>query len=153
MLGPGGDSSPSRTTDDSERVATIRSMAEFLSPEWVAALEEAAAASQELQAAAAGVTLVVQQVVRRDGSKELRYFVEFDDGRVHVELGEAPHADLTLITDTGTARALASGTLNAQAALGAGRLELAGRLDALARHEDVIGALGDVFRTVRESTT
>jgi SCP-2 sterol transfer family len=128
-------------------------MAEFLSPEWVATLDRAAAASPELQAAAAGVTLVVQQVVRRGASEELRYFVQFDDGRVHVELGEAPHADLTLITDADTARALGSGTLNAQAALGAGRLELAGRLDVLARHEDVIGALGDVFRTVRDSTT
>jgi putative sterol carrier protein len=128
-------------------------MAEFLSPEWVAALDRAAAASSELQMAASGVTLVVQQVVRREGSEELRYFVQFDDGRVHVELGEAPHADLTLITDAGTARVLASGKLNAQGALGAGRLELAGRLDALARHEDVIGALGDVFCTVRDSTT
>lgn len=128
-------------------------MAEFLSPEWVAALDQAAGASPELQAAAAGVTLVVQQVVRRDASEELRYFVRFDDGRVHVELGEAPHADLTLITDADTAHALGSGMLNAQAALGAGRLELAGRLDVLARHQDVIGALVDVFRTVRDSTT
>ena len=127
-------------------------MPEFLSDDWIAALD-AHSIAVETSAALDGLTLIVQQVVRLPDGGDVRYHLTIADGRVRVAAGDAPRADITLTSDYETARALQSGALNAQHALATGRLRLGGDLNQLLGRADALAAIGDVFVRVREATT
>jgi hypothetical protein len=124
-------------------------MAEFLSPEWIAELDEAAAASS-LPAAAEGRRLIIEQRVQgAPANAEVCYHLVIDPARARVAPGAAELPDATVITDYETARALHEGRTTAQAALIAGRYKLRGRLTSLR----MLAELDDVFRDVRARTT
>jgi len=122
-------------------------MARFLTPEWIAALDAAAAGA----VVPAGVRLTIQQVVT-DEDGDVRYHLILDDGRLRVRPGEAPAADLTLVQSREVAAALSRGELNAQQALEAGRLKLRGDIGRLAREGRALTAVEDVFAAVRAAT-
>jgi len=125
-------------------------MPRFLTPEWIAALDEAA---RDL-AVPAGVRLTIQQVVTAagEGGGEVRYHLVVDDGRLRVHPGDAPAADVTLVQSQEVAAALSRGELNAQQALGAGQLKLRGDIGRLAREGRALTAVEDVFAAVRAAT-
>lgn len=124
-------------------------MPEFLSDEWVAALDAAG-----IERGAVGeVTLVVQQVVSRPGGTEVRYHLTITDGQVRVAGGDAPDPHVTFSADYEAARAIQQGELNAQHALAHGRLRVGGDLNRLLGQADGFAAIGDVFRSVRAETT
>jgi putative sterol carrier protein len=123
-------------------------MARFLTPEWIAALDEAARDAD----VAPGVTLTIQQIVTDDGG-DVRYHLVFDGGRLRVHAGEAGAADLTLVQSREVAAALSRGELNAQQALEAGRLKLRGDIGSLARQGKALTAVEDVFAAVRDATS
>jgi hypothetical protein len=128
-------------------------VAEFLSPEWVAALDAAARGATTLAAGAPGTPFVVEQrVVMPDGSEHAHHLVLAAEG-ARVELGRAPHPDIVLQTDWETARGLARGLVNAQHALAAGRLRVGGTIEALVDRGEALRVLDDVFRAVRDTTT
>ncbi len=126
-------------------------MARFLSPEWLAEVEEAAGRDERVRRAASAVALTVRQVVQGGPDGNVSYTVRMGDGRVHFEpAGTA--ADLELTQDYDTAVAISRGTLTPAVAFATGRLKLGGRVGLLVRHGDALAALGDAFAHVRETT-
>jgi predicted lipid carrier protein YhbT len=124
-------------------------VAEFLTAEWVAELDAAAAVA----AAPDGVRLVVQQVVLDvDGRELAAYAVRFADGRVQVVAGHAADADVSFTQDRDTAAAIARGELSAQAAFLAGRLRVGGDLAASLATSRELAGLIDVFAVPRAAT-
>ncbi len=127
----------------------------YLSPEWIAALDDAARErSSELGRDLAGVTLVVEQRVVGVPGGDVVYVVTVDNGDVRVTAGpHAGHADVVLTADYPIARALARGETNAQRAFASGGLKVGGRVDRLTAAARALAALEHGFDAVRETTT
>jgi putative sterol carrier protein len=125
---------------------------DFLSAEWVTALDDAAR-DVALPDAAATVSITVEQVVRDAPGGEARYHLRIEDGRARVHPGPAAAPDLRLFADYETAARLQRGEVNAQHALAAGSLKVQGRFAQLLRVDDALQALEDVFAPVRAATT
>jgi putative sterol carrier protein len=123
---------------------------EFLSAEWIDALDAAARAAV-LDDSAASIT--VEQVVRDAPGGETRYHLRIRDGRARVHNGPADAPDLRLFADYEAAALLQQGELNAQEALALGRLKIQGRFERLVRVDDALSSLEDVFAPVRAATT
>jgi putative sterol carrier protein len=124
----------------------------FLSDQWVAALDEAAAADDHVQKAASGMRLTIQQVVTRPGRDERRYSIEIDDGRVRLSPGRADDADVTITEDYDTAAALAQGVTTPQDAILAGRVRVRGDVGALLKGQEVLERVRASFEVVRAGT-
>jgi hypothetical protein len=127
-------------------------MAEFLSDAWIAALDGAARAADDL---ATDPPFVVETLVRApDG--DLGYQVRFSpDGAsvtARAAAGDVP-ADVVLVTDPATAWALQEGTLRAQDAFARGVLKVRGRPELLSAHAALLGALARALAPVRAGTT
>lgn len=132
-------------------------MLAFLSPDWLAALHDAARADQGLAEATATIDLVVEQRVAADPdgpptSADAVYHVVLDHGRASVAAGPAPAPTIRFSQDLGTARAIAMGTESAQRAFMTGRVRVGGDLRVLLDHQEVLAALGDAFAAVRART-
>lgn len=126
-------------------------MARFLSPEWLHRLGEAAAASDGLRQASAGLHLTIGQVVPDAPGGEVSWSLALADGTVTVVPGTGG-ADVRVVQDYATASAVSRGELTAAAAFAAGRARLGGRVGLLARHGDVVAGLGDLFGSLRAVT-
>lgn len=124
-------------------------MVEFLTPEWIAALDNAAREA----VVPARVQLTIQQIVTGNAGDDVRYHLVLEEGRLRVLPGEAASAHVTLVQTREVATALSRGELNAQQALEAGRLKLRGDIGHLAREGKALGAMEDVFAAVRAETT
>lgn len=131
----------------------VRHMARFLSAEWIAQLDRAASGSPRLAEDLAGVTLVVERRVEGSPFGDVSYVTRVDAGQVRFVPGPADDADLVLLSDYETARALARGELNAQQAFAAGRLKIRGGLDTLVTHSRTLAAVGVGLDAVRSDTT
>ena len=130
-------------------------MARYLSDEWLAALDEAARASDDLRSVAQGVHLVVEHIVvdgAPDGG-ELRYHVVVDDGAVSFRPGAAAVATVSFRENRATAAAVARGELAAQAAFLAGGIRIGGDLTALVDHAAALARLDGALAEVRSATT
>lgn len=127
-------------------------MPEFLSDEWLSALDEAARTDDRLRESTAGVNLKVQQEVTGAPGGDVTYGITISSGTVRVSPGPLDDADVRFQEDHGTATAIASGSLSAQEAFMTGRLRVGGNLQALVDHTEVIAALHDVFGSVRAET-
>jgi hypothetical protein len=128
-------------------------MAEFLSASWIAELDAAARAADRI--AVDDGTLVIEQVVRGMPSGEVRYQVQIGPGGTRVVAGAGGDldADLVLLTDHPTARALHEGRVRAQDALATGLLKVQGRPEVLAKRADLLARLDAAFAPVRAGTT
>ena len=127
-------------------------MPEFLSREWIEALDAAARATT-LSAGAAAVSIEIEQVVRDAPGGELRYHLRLEDGRVRVRAGPGASPHLRLIADYDTAARVQRGELNAQQALATGRLKVQGRFAHLLRAGEALRSIEDMFAAVRAATT
>ena len=127
-------------------------MTDFLSAEWIEALDAAARAAT-LPETASAVSITIEQVVRDAPGGESRYHLRIEDGRAHVQSGPAAAPDLRLFADYDVAARIQRGEVNAQEALAAGRLKVQGRFAHLLRVDDALRALEDVFAPVRAETT
>lgn len=127
-------------------------MTDFLSAEWIEALDAAARAAT-LPESASAVSITIEQVVRDAPGGESRYHLRIEDGRARVQLGPAAAPDLRLFADYDVAARIQRGEVNAQEALAAGRLKVQGRFAHLLRVDDALRALEDVFAPVRAETT
>ncbi len=126
-------------------------MARFLSPEWLAQVEDAARCDERLREAAATVDLTVRHVVRGGPEGDVAYTVRIGDGGMHVDPG-GTDGDVVLTQDYETAVAISRGALTPAAAFAAGRLKLGGRVDVLVRQGDALAAITDAFSGLREAT-
>lgn len=127
-------------------------MLAFLSPPWLAALDEAARADGALAEATAAVDLVVEQRVHGTPDGDVAFHLILDHGRVSVVSGPAASPTVTFDQDDATARAIAAGTDSAQRAFMSGRLRVGGDLRSLLEHQATLLALDDVFAAVRART-
>jgi hypothetical protein len=138
----------------SDAARSVRNVAEFLSDEWIAALDAAAHSALD-DGAEEGDLLAVVPVVRGvPGRGDVRYRVACGTV-VHAvtRLDDDGSADVRIETDYATAVALARGQLNAQTALADGLLRVSGDLARLAAHASALARLGDLFASVRATTT
>ena len=125
----------------------------YLSLDWLDALGEAVAHSDEVQAAAVGRRIAVTQVVTDGPEGEVTYHLEVDDGKVHFGPGPAADEHVRIVQDWDTAVAVATGTVNAQEAFLRGRIKLVGDQQRLIEAQPIFAALDAVFAAVRSETT
>lgn len=132
-------------------------VAEFLSPAWVAELD---AALRTLDAEPSGTTnhdedhvFVVEQRVRRAGAADHAHHLVARGRRFRAVVGPASAPDLIITTDLQTAIAIQRGAMNAQTALSGGHLRLGGDLDRLRARSELFASLDDVFAALRADTT
>jgi hypothetical protein len=129
-------------------------VAEFLSDEWIAALDAAARAALRDGADDADLLAVEPVVCGVPGRGDVRYRVSCGTAvRAVTPLPNDASADVRIETDYATAVALARGQLNAQTALADGLLRVSGDLARLAAHASALARLGDLFASVRATTT
>ena len=126
---------------------------QFLSPEWVDALDRAARRSPGLTGCTGADALVLEQRIALPDGSEHAHHIVLGDADARVIAGRARAPDIVLHTDLAIACDLARGVVNAQHALAAGRLRVGGNLDALVERSDVLRGLDDVFASVRTTTT
>jgi hypothetical protein len=128
-------------------------VSEFLSPEWLAALAEAAAADPLEGPEIAQLRLVVEQRVPDAPGGPVTYSIALADGRASVRIGDGGEPDVGLQADYATAAALHRGELSAQEAIGSGRLILHGSLDRVVAARRALAELDDRFAKLRTTTT
>ncbi|HYI62406.1 MAG TPA: SCP2 sterol-binding domain-containing protein [Acidimicrobiales bacterium] len=123
-------------------------MPEPWSEEWVAALDTAARADQDLRAASAGRRVVIGQEVV-DGARRTRWHLVLDDGDVAVRPGPAEAPDVTFSQDRAVAEAVARGEMAARTAFVLGHIRVGGDVAVLLDLAPALAGLGDVFAAVR----
>lgn len=120
---------------------------EFLSDEWIAALDAAARARVAPDDdPLSEVTFTLEQVVDGDGS----WRMVIDRGTVTVRRSAAddPPADVRILCSEAVARALAARQRPALDAFIAGDLRIGGNVAALLEHRSALEALGDLFASI-----
>ena len=124
-------------------------MPPFLSDAWIAALDEAARADEELRLVAAEADLVIQQVVV-DGDHEVAYAVILTADEVAVRPGFVEAPTVTFTQDRHTAEEVASGARSALQAFVDGEIRVRGDVVSLSERHRVLAKLSDVFASVRD---
>ena len=122
---------------------------EFLSDAWIARLDTATRAADDL---AADPPFTVATVV----DETQGYRVQFGpDGASVTGSGRTGDADVdvVLVTDAATAWALHQGSIRAQDAFARGALKVRGRPELLAAHGELLAALERALAPVRADTT
>ena len=126
-------------------------MPEFLSPEWIAALDAAAAT---LAVPDDVGDLTIEQVVRTGPAGDDPHASLREPHLVaHLVAGGETEPDVRVLVDVETAAAIHRGELSAQRALVAGRAKLQGPVQHLRGREAVLRGLDDAFASVRATTT
>ena len=120
---------------------------QFLSDDWVAALD-AAAKTVEVEP---DTSIVIEQTVRRDGP-DVIWHSTVAEGSIRLTPGAAAGPDVRLSCDSATASAISTGRLSAQRAFLDGRLHLDGDVRALMEARPALDVLADVFASVRADT-
>ncbi len=122
---------------------------EFLSDEWLAALDAVARARpQPDEDPLATVQLSIDQVVI-DGPT---WRLSIDRGAVSVQRDPGGEPDVRLTSDRATAAAIASGSRPALDAFIGGELRLGGDVRALLDSRAALETLGDLFAGIRDDT-
>ncbi len=107
---------------------------EFLSPEWIEKVKEIRETHRDNEGSPA-VTIRMNQIVTDlpFGSSELRTFVDTSSGILDIELGELEDADISVVLDYATAKAIFV-DLDSQVAIQAfmaGKIKVTGDLTKL----------------------
>jgi hypothetical protein len=128
-------------------------MIRYLSLDWINALSDEVAASDQLRALAEHHQINVTQVVTNGPEGDVMYHLEVNDGVASFGAGAAEPEDVRMQQDWSTAVAVATGELNAQEAFIGGQILLFGNQQKLLESQPVFGALDAVFASVRDRTT
>jgi hypothetical protein len=124
----------------------------YLSLDWIDALSQEVAASDELAKLAGEHTIGVTQVVTDGPEGDVTYHLQVDAGSASFGAGEASPEHVRIQEDWETAVAVATGALNAQEAFIKGRILLTGDQQKLMESAPVFGALDTIFSKVRSDT-
>ncbi|HSP28785.1 MAG TPA: SCP2 sterol-binding domain-containing protein [Ilumatobacteraceae bacterium] len=128
-------------------------MIRYLSLDWITALSDEVAASDQMREIAESHRIGVTQVVSNGPEGDVIYHLSVGDGEASFGAGPADPEDVQMEQDWDTAVAVATGELNAQEAFIGGRIRLFGDQQKLLESQPVFGALDAVFATVREQTS
>jgi len=96
---------------------------------------------------------VLQHVISGAPGGEVCYHVRVYEDAVTIVRGRAAQPDATFSEDYATAAAIASGALNAPAALLAGQIRVGGDMAALIAHQGLLAAGDPIPAAVRAATT
>ena len=125
-------------------------MAEFLSPEWVAALS---AALQDVGVTTEeGPPLVIQQVVDHADGTRSAYLVRLGTSGTEALVGYADDATVTYRQSYEVARGIATGDLDAHVEFLMGRVLVSGDTRALMDHRATLERMHAALRNVRANT-
>ena len=125
-------------------------MAEFLSPEWVAALS---AALQDVGVTTEeGPPLVIQQVVDHADGTRSAYLVRLGTSGTEALVGYADDATVTYRQSYEVARGIAAGDLDAHVEFLMGRVLVSGDTRALMDHRATLERMHAALRNVRANT-
>ena len=127
-------------------------MVRYLSLAWIDALSEEVANSSELAALARTHKIAVTQTVTEGPEGAVTYHLRLGDGGASFGAGPADGEDVHMEQSWATAKAVATGELNAQEAFIKGLIRLTGNQQKLIESQPVFAALDAVFTTVREQT-
>ena len=126
---------------------------EFLSDAWIARLDAAARAADELDADPPFSVETLVHAPDGDTGYRVHFGVEGATVTGLVTDSGVGEADVVLRTDPDTAWALHQGTMRAQDAFARGALKLRGRPELLARNTELLAALERALAPVRAETT
>ena len=122
----------------------------YLSEAWIAALDEVAASHRGLQAAAVGITLVVEYRVA--SNPPALWHITLNQGKVRVTAGPADEPDAWFEARPAAARALFDGSLDPLRAVIDGDLSIGGDPRRLLDHRKILDGIDDLFAGVRAAT-
>lgn len=128
-------------------------MIRYLSLEWIDALSDEVASSEQMRELAASHRIGVTQVVSDGPEGDVTYHLMVGDGDASFGAGPADPEDVKMEQAWATAVAVATGELNAQEAFIGGQIRLFGDQQKLLDAQPVFGALDAVFSSVRDRTT
>jgi hypothetical protein len=128
-------------------------MADFASPEWIRALDDAVRTSTTLRESTRDVALTVRQTLTDRADGDVSWHIVVDHGSVRVHPGPGDHADVSFTQDDETARAIGAGTISVQTAFMIGRLRIGGDTAKLMEHAAAFDGLVDLFDDLRATTT
>jgi hypothetical protein len=124
----------------------------YLSLDWIDAVAAEIAASERLGELSTQHEIGITQVVADGPEGDVVYHLQVGDGRVDFGPGAADPEHVRMEQTWDTAVAVATGTLNAQAAFINGRILLHGDQQRLLASQPVFGALDAVFTAVGNRT-
>ena len=127
-------------------------MVRYLSLAWIDALSKEVAVSSELAALAQAHKIAVTQTVIDGPEGDVTYHLRLGDGEAVFGAGPADAEDVRMEQSWATAKAVATGDLNAQEAFIKGLIRLTGNQQKLIESQPVFAALDAVFTAVREQT-
>ena len=120
---------------------------QFLSQEWIDALEAALNADAAFREAAAGTTVSLQQVMTRpDG--EVHYWTTLAEGVVAFGIGDLEAPDATIRQSYETAVGLARRETNPVMAFMTGKIKVEGDMGRLMAMQGILSKLADVMGTL-----
>lgn len=126
-------------------------MAQYLSDEWFSEMETAAASYSPDESRPVAVSL--REIVTEGPNGTVSYVMTIADGKVSFSRSEDARADVTFTQSYDTAVALHKGELTIHDAFFAGRIRIAGHLNTLLDHADLLQGLAPAFDPIRSSTT
>ncbi|MEX2195939.1 MAG: SCP2 sterol-binding domain-containing protein [Thermoleophilaceae bacterium] len=111
-------------------------MPQFLSEDWVQAIEDAMNANYTIKEFAGWAYITLEHVATGVPDRgEVRHWRRFADGRVQVQLGAADSPDATMTTSYEDAVAINKGELDLQAAFTGGKLKVDGDVTKLLQYQ------------------
>lgn len=128
-------------------------MARYLSPQWIAELDDEVRRRPQLQATAAGRSVGITQVVEDGPDGTVLYHLQADADGLRCGAGPAAPEQLRFVEGWDVARAVAMGVMNAQDAFITGRIRFHGDQQVLLDHVSIFEALGEAMSAVRAKTT
>jgi|TARA_B100001971_G_scaffold59833_1_gene54892 putative sterol carrier protein len=120
--------------------------AAHLSPEWTAALNEAAALHPGFSAGVGDLPVTIGYLIT-DGPS---WYIVIGTDRIRVLPGSVSSPDVSFSTDAATATEIYEGRIDPLRAVVDGALEIGGDPRLLMANRDVLEAMGDLFAAVRE---
>jgi hypothetical protein len=121
---------------------------QFLSPEWIEAVDDAATSAVVDPAA----HLSIETVVEGSPLGSVVYHLAVDSGRIRASSGPAPDPTVRFTQSYDTAKSIAAGGSSAQVAFMRGDLKVAGNVAALIDGVPVFEELDRVLGPVRDRT-
>jgi len=128
-------------------------MYEYLSADWVEAIDAAMNADTVLLEMCTDADLTLQQVITDTPSGNFELVLRLRAGAPSAKLGLAEDPDIKFTQSYSTAVGVYAGTLNALDAFQNGGIELIGDSTLLDDHREVLGRLEHAFDAVRPATT
>jgi putative sterol carrier protein len=119
-------------------------VAQFLSTDWLEALNDTVNAHEGFKTAIANVDLTLQfEVPDAPDGAEKRYYFAIDGGALVAAAGDADSPDATISNSYETATAVSKGDMNTQMAFMSGKLKVSGNMAKIMMNQGMFNAFAD----------